>query len=227
MICTPQALAAGDGTAWVSVAGGTQTGSLPAADCGPLEPPGVRPDVLVASDLPLQGPSSARTLAAAVRFVLAQHRFKGGRYSVGFQSCDDSTARAQVSDFFKCATNARDFGAPAKLVAVIGPYDSSCAQIEIPVLNRAPTGPVALVSPSNTFAGLTRADPGAGTGPAIYYPTGIRNFLRVASPDDLQGAAQAVLAGQLHLRRVAVVSDGGEYGNTLRPGSRRPPVASA
>jgi hypothetical protein len=51
---------------------------------------------------------------------------------VGYQSCDDSTALTQGYEVFKCATNARDFSTATKLVAIIGPYDSGCAQAEIP-----------------------------------------------------------------------------------------------
>ena len=218
---TPQGLAVGDGTIWASVAGGTGKGALPVADCSPVESAVANPDLLVVSDLPLQGPSVAPTLAAAVRFVLRSHAFRAGRYTVGYQSCDDSTARTQSSDFFKCASNARDFGAAKKLVAVIGPYDSFCARVEIPVTNRAPSGAVAIVSPVNTVPSLTRADPGGLAGePGILYPTGVRNYFRLASPDDLQGAGQAVLARQLGLSRVYVLSDGGTYGNALARGFR-------
>ncbi len=218
---TPQGLAVGDGSVWASVAGGTGNGALPGADCSPVESAVANPDLLVVSDLPLQGPSLAPTLAAAVRFVLHAHGFRAGRYTVGYQSCDDSTARTQSSDFFKCASNAREFGAASKLVAVVGPYDSSCAQIEIPVTNRAPSGAVAIVSPSNTVPSLTRVDPNGPAGePGILYPTRVRNYFRLASPDDLQGAGEAVLAGQLGLGRVYVLSDGGTYGSTLSRGFR-------
>ncbi len=139
-----------DGSVWVSVAGGTTRGALPAANCAPVESGGEKPDVILASDLPLQGPTLAPTLAAAVRFVLRSHRFRAGRFVVGYQSCDDSTARTQGSDFFKCASNARAFSSDERLVAVVGPYDSSCAQIEIPVTNRSPSGPLAILSPANT-----------------------------------------------------------------------------
>jgi branched-chain amino acid transport system substrate-binding protein len=181
--------------------------------------------VLVASDLPLQGPSIAGTLAAAVRFVLSSHGFRAGRYTVGYQSCDDSTARVQGSDFLKCAANGRAFGATAKLVAVIGPYDSACARVEIPITNRAPGGPVAILSPSNTMPSLTRFDPqGPAGAPGLLYPTGTRSYFRLASPDDLQGAADAELALELGLRRLFVASEGGAYadayGDALARGFR-------
>jgi YVTN family beta-propeller protein len=218
---TPQGLAVGDGAAWVSLAGGSRAGDLPAQDCGPVESGGQKPDLLIASDLPLQGPSVAATLAASVRFVLRAHHYRAGKYTVGYQSCDDSTARSRGSDFFKCAANARDWSSAEKLVAVIGPYDSSCAQIEIPIANRAPSGALALVSPANTYPGFTRHDPDGLAGePGIYYPTGTRNYLRLAPPDDVQGAGQAVLASRLGLRRVFVLANGDEYGDALSRGFR-------
>jgi DNA-binding SARP family transcriptional activator/ABC-type branched-subunit amino acid transport system substrate-binding protein len=218
---TPQGLGAGFGEGWVSVVGGTRSGDLPASDCSPVESGGAKPDVLIASDLPLQGPSVATTLASAVRYVLQMHGFRAGKYVVGYQSCDDSTARSQGSDFFKCAANARDYARAAKLVAVIGPYDSSCAGIEIPIANRASDGPLAILSPSTTFSAFTRADPdGPAHSPSIYYPTGVRNYFRLAAPDELQGAAQAVLAKKLGLHRVFVISDGVEYGDALSRGFR-------
>ena len=55
-----QALAAGAGSAWVSVAGGSRSGVLPASACGELIAGGGRPEVLIASNLPLRGPSDRR-----------------------------------------------------------------------------------------------------------------------------------------------------------------------
>ncbi len=216
---TPQGLAVHDGSVWVSVTGGTTRGALPAANCGPVESGGEKPDVILASDLPLQGPTLAPTLAAAVRFVLRSHGFRAGRFVVGYQSCDDSTARTQGSDFFKCASNARAFSSDERLVAVVGPYDSSCAQIEIPVTNRSPSGPLAIISPANTVPSLTRVEREVAAGqPGILYPTGVRSYFRLASPDDLQGAGVAMLAKQLGLHRVYILTDGGVYGDVLSRG---------
>jgi DNA-binding SARP family transcriptional activator len=93
---TPQGVAAGSGSAWVSVGSGTNRGSLPAPSCGPITGgQNGRPDVLIASDLPLQGPQRAvtRAMTDAIGFVLREHGFRAGRYTVGYQSCDDSTAQ--------------------------------------------------------------------------------------------------------------------------------------
>jgi DNA-binding SARP family transcriptional activator/ABC-type branched-subunit amino acid transport system substrate-binding protein/streptogramin lyase len=216
---TPEDVAVGHGVAWASLAGGTTGGDLPASDCGPVRSGGAKPDVLIASDLPLQGPSGAPTLAAAVAFVLRADHYRAGRFVVGLQSCDDSTARTQSSDFFKCATNARDYAAARKLVAVIGTYDSLCAFVEVPILNRAPSGALAIVSPSTTDPSLTRTGPESVAGsPGIFYPTGARNYLRLDADDNVQGAADALLVGRLGLHRVVVLTDGESYGEALAVG---------
>ena len=46
-------------------------------------------------------------------------------------------------------------------------------------------GPLLMISPCNTYPGLTRPfGPGE---PDKHYPTGLRNYLRIALTDDLQG----------------------------------------
>jgi branched-chain amino acid transport system substrate-binding protein len=215
---TPQGIAVAGGTVWVSVAGGARQGSLPPSACGPVQSGGRRPDVLVASDLPLQGTSVTRTIADAIRLVMAQHGFRAGKYTVGYQSCDDSTAQVGNFDFFKCGTNAKAYAEAAQLVAVIGPYNSGCARVEIPIVNRAASGPVPMISPSTTFTGLTRTQPSAGATASYVrslYPSGVRNFVRVVGPDDLQGAGQALLARELGVRRIYVLDDGYPPGQGL------------
>ncbi len=66
-----------------------------------------------------------------------------------------------------------------------------------------------MVSPLNSFVGLTRTGPGAPAELlASLYPTGRRNYLRVFPTDDLQGAALALLARDRGRRRVYVLDDG-------------------
>jgi ABC-type branched-subunit amino acid transport system substrate-binding protein len=216
-----QALAAGAGSAWVSTAGGTQAGTLPASACAEPVAEGGEPDVLIASDLPLQGTGGAgpRAMADAIRLVLQQHRFRAGKYRVGWSSCDDSTAQTGAFENRRCAANANAYAHAERLVAVIGPYNSFCAQIEIPILNRAPGGPLAMIGPTTTHPGLTRGGlppPGGYKGePDVYYPTGVRSFVRLLPGDDLDGVAYAVLAKRLGLHGVYVVHDGSEIGKGL------------
>jgi branched-chain amino acid transport system substrate-binding protein len=211
-----QSLAVGAGSAWVSVARGTRDGVLPDSTCGEVSAGGRKPDVLIVSDLPLQGPSGGdvRAMADAIRFVLKDHGYRAGKFTVGYQSCDDSTAQSGNTERRKCAANANAYVGAANVVALIGPLHSVCAQVEIPILNRAPGGPVAIVSPSNGVPSLTRggrlASPpptGLRGEPEVYYPTGRRNYARVISRDDQQGVALAMLARRLGLRRVYLLYD--------------------
>jgi ABC-type branched-subunit amino acid transport system substrate-binding protein/streptogramin lyase/predicted Ser/Thr protein kinase len=201
-----QALAVGAGSAWVSVAGGTRAGTLPPA-CTQVESGGAKPDVLIASDFPLQGGDAdiARGLADAIRWALKDHGFHAGRYVVGYQSCDESTAQTGDYEQRRCAANANAFARAEQVVAVIGPYSSYCAQLQIPILNRAPGGPLVLVSPTNTDPGLTRGPPIVPAGAVAldrYYPTGTRNYARVIGRADVEGVALALLARRLRLGRV-------------------------
>ena len=88
------------------------------------------------------------------------------------------------------------------MVGVIGTFNSGCAEIIIPVLNRAANGPIAMVSPANTYVGLTHKGPGTSAGePGKYYPTGKRNYVRVVAADDYQGAADALSRSRSASRR--------------------------
>jgi branched-chain amino acid transport system substrate-binding protein len=217
-----QALAAGPGSAWVSTAGRPSAGGLPEFVCGELASGGREPDVLIASDFPLQGPTAAgpRAMVDAIRHVLEQHGFRAGRYTVGYRSCDDSTAQTGDYEPRRCAANATAYAHAEQLVALIGPYNSHCTQIELPILNRAPGGPLATISPVNTYPGLTRPDGLAPphsyrAEPEVYYPTGVRNYVRLKPGDDLQGAGHAALADQLGLDSAYLLHDGSEFWRAL------------
>jgi len=211
-----QALAAGEGSAWVSSAAATSADGLPQTCREVLSGPG-KPDVLIASDLPLQGEIGVgpRAMADAIENVLERHDFRAGRFSVGYRSCDDSNAQTGTFDQRICASNANAYADAPKLVAVIGAFNSDCSAVEIPTLNGAPGGPLAMISPSNTGPGLTaRSEPppwGYKGEPDVYYPTGTRNFVRLPPLDDLQGTAHALLAQQLGLRSVYMLSDGSVF----------------
>ncbi len=106
-----QALAAGAGSAWVSVAGAPRDGTLPASTCTEVASGGKKPDVLIASDLPLQGPDGAGPRGTGRRDPLRgrDNGFGAGEYVVGYQSCDDSTAQTGRYEDRKCAANAHAY----------------------------------------------------------------------------------------------------------------------
>ncbi|HEY6692248.1 MAG TPA: protein kinase, partial [Solirubrobacteraceae bacterium] len=219
-----QALAAGAGGAWVSTAGRPAAGTLPASVCGDVVSGDRKPDVVIASDLPLQGPDGAgpRANADAIRLALEQRDFKAGRYTVGYRSCDESTAQTGAFENRRCAANAEAYAGAHDLVALIGPWSSYCAQVEIPILNRAPGGPLAMISPVNTSPGLTRPSSDSERGePEVYYPTGVRNYVRLLPGDDLQGAALAVVAKRLALERVYLLHDSSFWKGLLTDPFRR------
>jgi branched-chain amino acid transport system substrate-binding protein len=215
----PRSIAVDGGTLWVAsvadpIASTTEAAGIrpfPASTCERVQAGSGKADVLVVSVLPLQGGVRVATtqMAQAITFVLRKQGFRAGRFRVAYQSCDDSIARTGLYDEAKCAANARAYAANPSVVAVIGTFNSPCAVAALPELNRARGGPLAEISPSNSFVGLTRAGPGVDPAlPAALYPTGQRNYLRVYPTDDLEGAALALLARERGLRRVFVLDDG-------------------
>ena len=207
-------LAAGCGGGGGGKGGNVQ--ALPASSCSDIYYEGEGdPDFIIASDLPLQGSGRTQTvqMTEAIKFILKQHDFKAGDNKIGYQSCDDATAQQGKWASEKCSANANAYAQNKSVIGVIGTFNSGCAEIVIPVLNRAPDGPVAMISPANTYVGLTHGGAGTAAGePDKYYPTGKRNYIRIVAADDFQGAADALLAQQLGLKKVYILNDKEAYG---------------
>lgn len=203
---SPRGVGAGDGGAWVVAASPpSRDAALPSPACSAVSSGGDEPPrLLLVSDLPLQGESRPITQAIAdgVRHVLQRRGFEAGGYTVGFQSCDSSTAQSGGSDFFRCGSLAKAYARNLRVVGIVGSFASPCSYVQIPVTNQAPEAPLAMVSPSNTYQGLTEE--------VELYPTGVRSYVRIAGGDHLQAVAQTELAKQLGARRIAVLSPRGE-----------------
>lgn len=169
--------------------------------------------LVISSDLPLQGAShdASQSTNNAIQLYLSQIGYKAGPYTIQFKPYDDSTAAAGKWDEAKCSANAAQHVSTSNEVAVMGTYNSGCAQLEIPVLNRAPGGGMLMISHANTYPGLTKK--WAPGDPDKYYPTGNRNYGRVITTDDYQGSAAAQFASQdLHVKRCFVLNDNETYG---------------
>jgi branched-chain amino acid transport system substrate-binding protein len=72
-----------------------------------------------------------------------------------------------------------------------------------------------MISPANTYPGLTKPGKGEPGEPEKFYPDCSRNYARVVPADDLQGVAGANWAKDLGAKRVYVLDDTELYGRGL------------
>jgi len=159
--------------------------------------PGPTADALIVSDLPLRGDSKARSkqMNDAIRLELKNAHWQAMGLRTAFQACDDSLASTGLWDKARCRANAKAYAKNQEVLAVVGTYNSGCAEQEIPILNKAPDGGLAMISPGNTFVCLTQKAKGCTSGePNSLYPRGKRNYARVVPNDAYQGAGLASFA---------------------------------
>jgi branched-chain amino acid transport system substrate-binding protein len=196
--------------------GGGEITALPSSSCTGIEYEGEgEPDYLIASDFPLQGSSRTQTIqiVGAIRYLLDKDGWKAGDHNIAYQSCDDATAQAAKWDSGKCSQNANAYAQNEKVIGVIGTFNSGCAEIVIPVLNQAPGGGIAMISPANTLVCITEGGPGCDESqPDKYYPSGSRNYARVVAHDAYQGAAVAEFAQSQGIKSVYILNDRESYG---------------
>jgi branched-chain amino acid transport system substrate-binding protein len=171
------------------------------------------PTAKMVSDLPLQGANRAQTTTMnnAIKLALQERDGKAGDINIEFEAMDNATAQAGQWDAAKCAENAQSAAQDEEVIGWIGPFNSGCAAVEIPINNEAG---LAMISPANTYIGLTK-EGGESDEPEKYYPTGERNYARVIVADDKQGAAGAKLMEQEGMESVFILDDKETYGKGL------------
>ncbi len=169
--------------------------------------------VKIVSDLPRQGANRAQTttMVNAIEMAIEERGGKAGDVSIEYESLDDATAQAGQWDEAKCAENAQTAAQDEEIVGWIGPFNSGCAAVQIPILNEAGLG---MISPANTYIGLTKPG-GEPDEPEQYYPTGERNYARVIVADDEQGQAGALLMEEEGVESVYILDDKETYGKGL------------
>ena len=117
------------------------------------------PDVLIASDLPLQGPAAPARARWRTRSAssCSSTTTAPARFSVGYRSCDDSTAQTGNWENRRCAANANAYAARGAARRDDRPVQLVLRRRS---RSRSSTGRraarCAMISPSNTDAGLTR-----------------------------------------------------------------------
>src|ERR671920_66821 len=171
---------------------------------------GEAPTAKIVSDLPRQGANRAQTttMVNAINLALDERNNKAGDIKIEYEGFDDATAQAGQWDAAKCAENAQSAAQDDQIIGWIGPFNSGCAAVEIPILNEAG---LAMISPANTYTGLTKPTPDKSE-PDKYYPTGQRNYARVIVTDVQQGQAGAAFMDDEGVETVFILDDRETYG---------------
>ncbi|GHO54535.1 branched-chain amino acid ABC transporter substrate-binding protein [Ktedonobacter robiniae] len=174
--------------------------------------------IKVATDFPVSGQDTPNGKPAqdgaemAVQEANAQHLIPG--YNIVFVPKDDVGAQGTFDpDMGK--NNVTALINDALVAGIVGPFNSSVAQAEMPIANQAP---ITLISPSNTNTCLTQRGPsvnctGAQDKVPILRPTGKVTYFRIATTDDHQGSVLAdYLYQKRNYRKVYVIDDTTVYG---------------
>ena len=168
----------------------------------------------IVSSEPMTGSSLTQTQtivnAEELRLAQANNVACGGKYKLAFEPWDDASAAQGQWDPAVETENANKAAADPTIIAYLGTFNSGAAKLSIPILDQA--GPLVMVSPANTYPGLTK--PGYAQGePDVYYPAGVRNYTRVVTADDVQGKVDAnFMFTQLGVKTIYILDDQQLYG---------------
>jgi branched-chain amino acid transport system substrate-binding protein len=152
--------------------------------------------------------------AAGAQLALSDAHGQAGDRDVRLVRLDDSKPDSPTWDPAAVEANAKRAAADPATIAYIGELDEGGSAISVPVTNDAG---LLQVSPLDGLTTLTRDQPGAafGTGPARYYPSGKRTFLRLVPTDALQAGELVRWAGEQGVRRLVVVQDDQVFSRAL------------
>jgi branched-chain amino acid transport system substrate-binding protein len=188
--------------------------SLALAACGGAG--GTGGTLKIVSSLPMTGSSLTQTQtivnAEQLRVEQAGGKACSGKYTNVYEAWDDASAALGKWDPAVETENANKAAADKSIVAYLGTFNSGAAKLSIPILNQS--GPLAMISPANTYPGLTKNVAGITEAdePDKYYPSGTRNYARVAATDDLQGSVLAKVMVKLGIKTLYIIDDQEVYG---------------
>ncbi len=170
--------------------------------------------VKIVSSLPRTGSANAQTttIVNGIRMAIEEAGNKAGPFTIVYEDWDDASPERGQWDPAVVAANADRAVRDADIMAVIGTYNSGAAKIMMPKLNQAG---VAMVSPANTWPGLTKPGIGEANEPMVYQPSGKVTYFRVVPADDIQGLVGAVWAQELGCKKVFVLHDRELYGKGI------------
>lgn len=174
--------------------------------------------IKIATDFPASGKdeSSGKPAQNGVQIAIddanAQHLVPNVTFVSAFK---DDVGATGSHDPAVGQKNINDLIGDATVAGVVGPFNSSVAQAEMPLANKAP---IALISPANTNDCLTQETPAAECGGAnskisTYRPTGKVTYFRIATMDQYQGGSMADFGYKTKsYHKVYIVDDAETYG---------------
>src|SRR3954451_3320131 len=157
---------------------------------------------------------AGEAVAGGARQALADAHGKVGGREIRLAQLDAATPQSSSWDPAAVEANAKRAADDPTTIAYIGELDEGGSAVSVPVTNKVG---VLQVSPLDGLTTLTREQPGAppGTGPARYYPSGKRTFLRLGAIDFAQATALVAWARERGVKRLAVVQDEEVFGRVL------------
>ncbi len=166
------------------------------------------------SSLPRTGSANAQTntMVNGIKLAIDEVGGQVDGWKIEYQDMDDASPQRGNWDPAVEAQNANAAVKDDECVAYIGTFNSGAAKVAIPILNRAG---LVMVSPANTYPGLTKAGFGEANEPLVYRPSGKINYFRVVPTDDLQGVEAANWAQFLKARKVFILNDRELYGKGI------------
>lgn len=160
----------------------------------------------VYSSLPLQGPTASisQEIVNGERLALAQAGGQIGPLKVGYVSLDDANPKTGALDPSATSTDAKTAAQDTTTIAYLGEYGSEATAVSLPLINAAG---ILQVSPGSPYIGLTSSLDAGQDEPERFYPSGKRNFGRLALGDRAQSIAQAKLMRSLGVHELYVLDD--------------------
>ncbi len=170
--------------------------------------------IVIVSSLPRTGSANAQTttIVNGIRMAIEEAGGKVGDFTIKFEDWDDASAKKGDWDPEVEAANAEKAANNPDVMAYIGTYNSGAAKIAMPVLNKAN---LPMISPANTYTGLTKPGKGEPNEPQVYRPTGKITYFRVVPADDIQGPSAVKWMKQMGAKSVYILDDRNLYGKGL------------
>lgn len=170
--------------------------------------------IKIVSSLPRTGSANAQTttIVNGIKMAIDEVGGKIGEFSIQYEDWDDASPERGAWDPAIEAANADKAINDPDVMAYIGTYNSGAAKISMPKLNQAS---LVMVSPANTWPGLTKPGIGEANEPYIYRPSGKVTYFRVVPADDIQGYIAALWAKELGVKKIFILHDRELYGKGI------------